>query len=131
MKHEFKLLNTTETQRIYRLPRRIKFYAEGKSIVEIFEAYPIKFAKGYSLAEDLKDGIDKVCISDAHSHIERLVFTAFNVKNEATGEVYPTYRTTQIGGCMTFLIHGGDSSTVRPDIVYLRKLMMHNPIEMK
>ena len=68
------------------------------------------------------DGCHIVCVSDAYTHIERLVFI---------GEKYPSgYGNTgvQIDGSHTMRMYGGDKRYVYPDEVYLRHLGMVNGV---
>lgn len=128
--HEFILLKETASQRTYQLPKRCRVFPRCADIGKLLtEIDPIKLRDGIEIAEDLEEGIDKVCISDAHSHIERLVFPAFNVREISTGEVRVCHRQNAIAGRHTFLIHGGDSESVKPDAVYLRSIMRLNPTE--
>lgn len=67
-----------------------------------------------------------VCISDAHTHDERLVFLGCEIPKESN-DGHPYGRlSVQIGGEYTMLIHGGDSKTMRDDKVYLRRLAILN-----
>jgi hypothetical protein len=126
VKHKFELVKSTQSQRFYKLPKRIDKADRCESIAKLLlDLDPLKFIEGVSLAEDLSSGIEYVCISDAHAHIERLVFPAFMVTKN--GETVLSHRNNQIGGKVTMMIHGGDPDSVYPDEVYLRRLMMLNP----
>lgn len=128
--HEFILLKETATQRTYQLPKKCKVFPRCGDITKLLmEEDPIRFKEGIEIAEDLTEGIDKVCVSDAHTHIERLVFPAFNVREIGTGDVRVCHRTNAIAGHHTFMIHGGNSESVKPDAVYLRAIMRLNPTE--
>lgn len=124
--HEFKLLKTNPRNRIYQLPFRCRVFPRCSDIVKLFSESPLKFVPGIELDEDLSEGIDKICISDAHSHIERLVFPAFYTINVETGIRELSWRTDTLAGKHTFLIDGGDSESVYHDLVYCRNIMMYN-----
>lgn len=67
-----------------------------------------------------------VCVSDAHTHIERLVFAAGKVKMP-DGEInYSPYSMHHIDGNFTFMIHGGDEESIKDDQVYLRHISILN-----
>ena len=61
-----------------------------------------------------------VCISDANTHMERLVFTAYKT-DKGWGR-----QNIQIGGSHTMRIYGGDSLSIKPHKVYLRRLAQLN-----
>lgn len=112
-------------QRFYKLSHQItKGYqafkgGEKDAIAELIECK--KYLKPeYSHIYDGMTGIDIVCVSDAHTHTERLVFAGVAYNG--------TYARTkvQIDGAHTMLIHGGDSKMVKPDHVYLRRLASLN-----
>lgn len=71
--------------------------------------------------DSIKDGIRYIVVSDAHTHIERLVFPAVKFKD---GNI--TGISHDIAGKHTFMIDGGDSRAVYPDEVYLRFLARLN-----
>ena len=121
-----KLINQTEYQRFYQLDFKIFRYGNDKTIRDLFFKEPPKFNDGYELAEDIVEYIDKICVSDAHTHIERICFPAFNVRNIKTGDIFVSHRVEAICGCWTLLTHGGDRNAVYPDAVYIRKLRMWN-----
>jgi hypothetical protein len=118
------LIEKIENQTYYQLDFKIKKGATF-TIKEIFED-GFKFTEDWELDDNISDSVDKICISDAHTHTERLVFPAFYVRNKTTGErrVYHSYN--QIAGKMTMMIHGGDPSTVKDHKVYVRWLRRIN-----
>ena len=124
-----KLIKSTPKQRYYQLDFKIKnCFSNGvpTTIESIFKNDPIKFREGFELAEDISEYIDKICISDANTHIERLVFPAFNIRNIETGEITLCHRCNKIDGYNTFMIHGGDINSIWDDKVYIRHLRMAN-----
>ena len=121
------LIKDTIRQRYYQLNFRIRnVYGSSKTIADVFKGDPIKLVDGYELAEDVSESIDKICVSDAHTHTERLVFPVFNIRNKQSGEVMPIHRCNKIDGRWTFMTHGGDSESVYPDEVYIRHLKKVN-----
>lgn len=122
---KLELVKSNDSQRYYKLPKPIKYYGKGKRFVDLFKAYQVKLKEGFELIDDLSE-IKFVCVSDAHTHIERLCFPAFEVRDMQTGENKIFHRCNNICGYRTFLIHGGDTSMVKPDRAYVRYLMMLN-----
>jgi len=72
--------------------------------------------------EDCSVSIDKIAISDAFTHKERLVFPAFWIKNTVTGERKVCWVLSQIDGRWTYLSAGGDSRTMHRPEIYARHL---------
>lgn len=68
------------------------------------------------LIDDNIEGLNLICISDAHTHTERLVFAGVKVNNEY-GRLG-----LQIDGKHTFMIDGGNDDSVYDDKIYLRHL---------
>lgn len=77
----------------------------------------------------LTEKIEYVCVSDAHTHIERLLFAAMPL--DANKTEFSRMSGTQMDGKHTFMIHGGDSRDVHPDYVYLRRLASANGMTFK
>ena len=71
-----------------------------------------------------KDGCKMIAVSDASTHIERLVFPAFIYDNGEHCIV-----SCEIDGKLTSMIKGGDPRTVYPDAVYLRHLCIINNLK--
>lgn len=81
------------------------------------------------MLERLGKGVEYVAISDAHTHIERLAFPAFDTGEP--GERFPhghpyIIPRSEIEGKHTEIISGGDARAVYPDLVYLRRLAQIN-----
>ena len=125
--HTFELIKATDSQRTYRLPKKCKRFPRCADVSEILAGTRSKLKPKSEMVDDPADGIDKVTISDAHTHIERLVFPAFSVRNKESGEVFVDHDMVHIAGQLAFLTHGGSSRSVRADKVYLRRIMMLNP----
>lgn len=121
-----KLVETTKYQRFYELSEPIYKGRSFRSDVDI--AAELQECKNNRVNPDYKhlirtDGCHIICVSDAHTHIERLVFAA---------EKFPSgygNLNIQIDGCHTMMIHGGDSDRVYADEVYLRHLGMVNGVQ--
>lgn len=113
------LVYQTSSQRFYRLSEKILKFKKSGKIVEVSideDLVDVKPEYAKSFREQMQSGYSIICISDAHSHIERLTFGAVQL-----GDTY--YRTHRVlCGYWTFKIHGGDSSRVYPDSVYIRFL---------
>lgn len=121
-----KLVSTNNTQRYYELSSPIyrgRNFGSDVDIVAELEACKENQIKPEYKPLLRTDGCHIVCVSDAHTHIERLVFV---------GENFPSgYGRTgiQIDGSHTMRIHGGDETYVYPDEVYLRHLGMVNGVK--
>lgn len=119
-----KLVSTNCTQRYYELSEPIyqgrKLGGDVDIVTELEERKKtMKLGSEHLLRTD---GCHIVCVSDAYTHIERLVFI---------GEKYPSgYGNTgvQIDGSHTMRMYGGDKRYVYPDEVYLRHLGMVNGV---
>lgn len=120
------LIKDTGMQRFYRLNHKL---TKGYSVMRGVELDLIK-ALAESKEKDFKpeykeccplDGANLICISDATTHLERLVFVGVEYGDSQIGRTR-----VQIDGSHTFLIHGGNSRSMKPDAVYLRRLAMVN-----
>lgn len=109
-------------QRVYQLSRSIKIGAKT-TIKEALDSARERLKPKYQyLLEGASDEWDVLCISDAHTHIERLVFLGFYEDDEKCGMLSSSH----IHGKMTMMIHGGNSHEVYSDAVYLRRLATMN-----
>lgn len=70
-----------------------------------------------------EEGVSLIAVSDAVTHIERLVFPAFVFE----GEYHPM--NINIDGRPTLMFEGGDIRHVHPDEVYMRHLCMINGLK--
>jgi len=75
---------------------------------------------------EISENFNHVAISDAHGHIERLVFPAWKVINYDGESIYLWDYENAICGKITFKIYGGSRRDVHPDAAYLRKLASTN-----
>ena len=121
-----KLVHDSGSQRFYELSEPI-FDAPNKllSIEQL-----LKEAKGclkpefkHLIAEN-QQSWDMICISDAHTHIERLVFLGICFEQNK----YARLNSLQIDGKYTIMIHGGNPDAVYDDKVYLRRIAMANKL---
>ncbi len=124
------LVHNNGRQRFYSLSEPI---AKGMSlfgpcdVMEDIKRYiseRIKPEYKEDVLDSFKDGCKMIAVSDAHTHIERLVFPAFVRDN---GE--HCILTNEIDGKHTFMIDGGDPRSVYPDAVYLRHLCIINNLK--
>lgn len=121
-----KLVSTNNTQRYYELSSPIYKGRNFGRDVDIVAA--LEECKENRMKPEYKhllraDGCHIVCVSDAHTHIERLVFV---------GEKFPSgYGNTgiPIDGSHTMKLYGGDERHVYPDEVYLRHLGIVNGMQ--
>ena len=75
----------------------------------------------------LSEKIQYVCVSDAHTHTERLVFVAIPINKNKTE--FSIVSLLHIDGKMTFMSFGGDSGAVYQDAVYLRRIASANKMK--
>lgn len=120
-----KLLEENYHQRFYEVDFDINFgnfwKKEIKPISELFDmAYGKNLKKGYSKKEILKEVKRTICISDAITHNERLVFLAHKINGEWSRLRF------SIAGKNTMMTEGGNSDDVYDDEVYIRYLRKIN-----
>lgn len=121
-----KLVETTKYQRFYELSEPI--YKGRRFGGDVDIATELQECKDNRVKPDYKhlirtDGCHIICVSDARTHMERLVFAA-----EKFSSGYGSLG-VQIDGSHTMMIHGGDERYVYPDEVYLRHLGMVNGVK--
>nr|DAW31192.1 MAG TPA: hypothetical protein [Caudoviricetes sp.] len=120
-----KLVETTNYQRFYELSEPIyKGRRFGSDVDIIRELEECKERMDPEYKRIIRtDGCHIICVSDAFTHIERLVFV---------GEKFTSgYGSIgiHIDGSHTIRIHGGDERYVYPDEVYLRHLGIINGVK--
>lgn len=124
-----KLVYKTTTQRFYELSepivKGIVFKQEFDIVQEMNDM--LNRLKPQYHKDVPKDGCHIICISDATTHTERLVFAAINFS------LSNKYSRTdiQIDGKHTFMIHGGNQKDVHKDEIYIRHLGMLNGVRIK
>ena len=102
------------------------FGTDADDIVEDIKRYcslRIKPEFRNCILEKFTDGCRMVVVSDAHTHIERLVFPGFCIDGKWGGGG------NEIDGKHTFMIDGGDPASVYADEVYLRHLCIINKLK--
>ena len=125
-----KLIHKNSRQRFYELSEPIKMckidwfgecdiVSETRASIKMFR----EELKEQALSQIKDDGIRLVCVSDAHSHIERLVFPAIVINGEYS------ITANDIAGKHTMMIDGGDPDSVYDDAVYLRRLCQINNLK--
>ena len=115
---------TTRTKRFYKLSIPLH-----KGVHKLFDLKTeLEYIKE-NITEKYKNSIptaiEYVCISDACTHTERLMFLAFC----HNGDYHPIVRSVQIDGEHTMMINGGDELKVYPDEYYLERLAKANGYE--
>lgn len=137
-KIKFELVKDTGRQKFYKCnPPIAKGVKEStvntveKMQKEIQNFRGMTFKKRYTLEPMLTDkGIDYVCISDASTHTERLIFPAYKFTDtENPSEPDYTFSTLEIAGTYTYMSEGGNSSTVKEPEYYLKQLAKANRYE--
>ena len=120
-----KLVETTNYQRFYELSEPIykgRRFGSDVDIIRELEECKERMDPAYKRIIRT-DGCHIICVSDAFTHIERLVFV---------GEKFTSgYGSIgiHIDGSHTIRIHGGDERYVYPDEVYLRHLGIINGVK--
>lgn len=99
------------------------FKGARNSIKEIRES--LKLKEGIEFADE-KEWVNTICVSDAYTHIERLVFPVFNFRETYSGKKITTHTNDLIVGRWTMSIHGGSIASVRSPEVYVRYLRLLN-----
>jgi hypothetical protein len=125
---DWELILNAGRQRVYKLNFKVRYFKRPDE-----ELTPIKEAFDYNicLPEHLEiiddtETIDKVCVSDAYDHVERLVFPVVYAIDKRTGAEHLFINPLDIDGYMTPLIGYGYAKTIHKDEVYLRHLRMLN-----
>lgn len=108
--------------RYYELDFNIFKGLNGWRICDIMEVARKRLRPEYEMVEPDLLFTKFICVSDAHSHIERLVFPAFWVRKIETGEIILSHTHTQIAGVWTNKSEGGDESTIEEPEYYVKQL---------
>lgn len=110
-------------QRFYRITKKFtKHFRFGKEVdsLEELKKERERIKPEYQHLIPL-DGYELICVSDAHTHDERLCFAA--ISDEEIGH---SRLSIQVDGVHTMMIHGGDSRRMYSDLVYVRRLAKIN-----
>ena len=115
-------------KRVYKLNFKVRqFKRPGGSLGTVKELFSGDiWLPSHLVIIDDTEAIDKVCISDANDHIERLVFPIVYAIDKRTGNKCLFINYINIDGYMTPLIGYGYAKTIHKDEVYLRHLRMLN-----
>lgn len=121
---KFTLIRETRNQRMYKSDVEItKFPNPRFDWDKEIELARVRLRQGVSM---LEDKCFYVVVSDATTHIERLVFAGMRYEMPNGEEIVAPASMLQISGYHTMMIHGGDTESVRPDEVYLRQIAILN-----
>lgn len=112
-------------QRVYKLSHDISVGTNGPIKPSIEDARRRWKEEYRHLIPENVDTWDLVCISDAHTHIERLAFLGIALDDKRGGPLI----CDTIAGENTWMIHGGDPEAVYPDDKYLKELAELNNFE--
>lgn len=125
---DWTLIHSNDRQRVYKLNFKVRQFKRPdedlRTIKEVFD-YNIGLPEHLEIADDTET-IDKVCVSDAHDHVERLVFPIIYVTDKNTGAKRLFINFLDIDGHMTPLNGYDNAKTIHKDEVYLRHLRMLN-----
>jgi hypothetical protein len=121
---KFTLVDQNDKQRMYKSDVEITKFPNPRFDWdnEIELARP-RLKEGVSM---LEDKCFYVVISDANTHIERLVFAGMRYELPDGKETIGPASMLHIGGALTMMIYGGDINYIRPDKVYLRQIAILN-----
>lgn len=113
-------------QRFYKLSKPISKFTNGLNTIEeeLNETKKKLEPKWSCLIPDGASDWDIICISDAHTHSERLVFLGCRLENN--DPPYSRLNSLHLDGTLTMMIHGGNARKMHPDKVYLRRLAAAN-----
>lgn len=122
---EFELVHTSPDgrQRFYKSSLPIVMNAQGLNVSDELKKDMEALKAEYR--DIAVDEIMLICISDAHTHIERLVFGALEYKGN-----FGRLR-VQLGGKHTFMTEGGSEKSVYKDRTYLKHLCIKNNYKYK
>lgn len=114
---------------IKEVPNRSSVFEDR--VKEVLYCLDNKINEEYELIDpirgDMNKGFKYICISDARTHIERLVFYAHKFRNKKTGEiVFGAMDKLHIDGEMVMLTGGGNTASVHPHSYYLDRLIELN-----
>lgn len=107
----YQYIMTLENMRFYKFDKEIIFDVNGREM-----ARPTKY----------------VVVSDATTHVERLVFPVYIVNGYTESDLLNLVNGCieidflQIAGEITMMIHGGDPESIREDEEYLEELIKAN-----
>lgn len=124
-----KLFKQTGDQRFYELSHKLqtgycRIFKTPVNISDMLEIEIKTIKKEYR--EFLPtDGTDFVCVSDAFTHKERLVFAAMRGEGLKPSPLMGVV----IEGSYTMMIEGGNAASMKPDYVYFRSLARLNNLK--
>jgi hypothetical protein len=117
----FKKIYEDESRRFYELSEPVyRSPLKGFELKERVESIKGRLKPEYQYL--IPEFIRMVCVSDAHTHIERLMFVGAKTRDDK----YICLTGIQLDGRHTMMIEGGDARHVHPDSVYLRRLASAN-----
>ena len=131
---DWELILNKGKKRVYKLNFKVRqFKRPGGSLGTVKELFSgdIWLPSHLEIIDDT-EAIDKVCISDANDHVERLVFPVVYAIDKRTGAEHLFINPIVIDGYMTpltligYVIGYGYAKTIHKDEVYLRHLRMLN-----
>jgi len=135
MSKDWEIIKDNGRQRVYQLMFDVRYFKSPgdkiRTIDEIFTADSpnrLGLTKNLEVIEDIDNtrSINKVCVSDAHTHVERLVFPVLSVGDKNTGKEGLFIWYIDIDGYITRMDGDDNWNTVHPDEVYLRHLKLIN-----
>ncbi len=113
----------TKYWRFFKLSFTVTKDVHGKPI----EPVDIVLKPEYEFIGDLSKGTHYICVSDARTHVERLVFPALPVLEKSTHKIsYCVTNYFHIAGEMTMMIYGGDPESIHEPEFYIKQLWEAN-----
>jgi len=128
MEVQIELIKENHHQRFYKfstqLTKGVRLGEKINLIDEMVNERKVNLKPEYQYLITEGQGVDVICISNATTHIEKLVFAAIKFSD---GEYARTR--LHIAGKMTFMITGGCEKELYKDEVYLRYLCKLNGLK--
>ena len=119
-------VNDNGMVKVYQLDFNVKNCASFIKTIKERRLHETKLKEPWIIDEDTLESVDKIAVSDAFTHYERLVFPAFWIKNIDTGERKICWTHDQIAGDWTMKIYGGDCSSMLEPEEYIEQLRKIN-----
>lgn len=117
---KFTLVKEESNRKYYQCSELLVKSANKFDIIkDIINSFIERLEDGYSKYVN-PNGLEYICISDAHTHTERLVFPAFKLEDTLL------INHLHIAGDMTMMICGGDDSLVYEPEHYFKQLAEAN-----
>lgn len=143
-KISFELVDTINGVRVYKASHVLSVDVKGTAYKDCLQAakeagiksgFEFMFYKDSTKTDTVSRTIPHrfkyLAVSDALTHMERLVFPAWRYNSKVSGKETFIWDRSQVAGEITFVIHGGNAESVKPDAEYLKQLAKANGYDYK